>query len=89
MAAGSYFLMWYDDDKKRTVAKKVAKGAAVFKERFGVAPTKVGVNVATPVGDVAGIEIYAAEYIRPNFFYFGPLRSDKTEGLLKEAPNAD
>lgn len=67
------FLIWYDNDRKRKLAEKVAQAAERYTERFGVAPEIVLLNPtqAGEIAAVAGIPVRATPLVAPNFLYIG------------------
>jgi hypothetical protein len=41
---GPWFLCWYDDSPKHTLAQKAHEAAQAYRDRFGAAPTLARVN---------------------------------------------
>jgi hypothetical protein len=67
------FLVWYDNDRKRKLAEKVAQAAERYTERFGAAPEIVLLNPAQ-AGDeevIAGIPVRTTAFVLPNHVYIG------------------
>src|SRR3954466_6316447 len=74
------FLVWYDSDRKRKLAEKVAQAAERYTERFGAAPEIVLLN-PTQAGDdeeIAGIPVRATPLVLPNHVYIGVEEQEKT-----------
>ena len=51
-------MLWFDNDKTRTLAEKVKRAAAFYAEKYGVEPNCCGVGLGTTdgveaVGDIA------------------------------------
>lgn len=67
------FLIWYDNDRKRKLAEKVAQAAERYIERFGAAPEIVLLNPtqAGEITEVVGIPVRATPLVAPNSLYIG------------------
>ncbi len=67
------FLIWYDNDRKRKLAEKVAQAAERYTERFGRSPEVVLLNPAQAgdIEEVAGIPVRATPLVSPNYLYIG------------------
>jgi hypothetical protein len=67
------FLVWYDNDRKRTLESKVTQAAERYTERFGTAPQIVLLNPAQAgeVEMVAGIPVRTTPIVLPNHLYVG------------------
>jgi hypothetical protein len=67
------YLMWWDDSPKHTLAQKVADAAAVYRERFGVAPNTALINEVDLPASVADIPqaVRVTATIRPNMVWVG------------------
>lgn len=64
------YLLWYDDNPRRTAAEKIAGGVGAYRARFGAAPSVVLVNEQDRTA-VAGIEVRVEGYVRRNNFWIG------------------
>lgn len=65
------FLMWYDDDRKKTVSEKIIDALAAYEARFRTRPNLVLVN-ASDVGDVPhAVTIRPQPFIQRSTFYVG------------------
>ena len=65
------FLMWFDDDRKKTVTEKIATALAAYEERFHARANVVLVN-AEEVGEApASVQVRAQPFIQRSNFYVG------------------
>jgi len=68
-------MLWYDDDKKRTLAEKVRRAADFYQRKYGQTPTLCLVNPRmTPNGagrGVGAIKLCAAHNVLPHHFWVG------------------
>jgi hypothetical protein len=67
------FLGWYDPDKKRDLALKLADAVARYEERAGV-PAEIALmnpSDAAIMGDVDGVEVRSVPWVPVNTFYVG------------------
>jgi hypothetical protein len=73
------FLVWYDNDRKRSLAAKVAAAAERYTERFGDAPELVLLNPeqASDTEAIAGLPVRTTPLVSPNHLYIG--RADEGE----------
>lgn len=79
------FLMWYDDNPKLPVARKIEDAIGVYRSRFsGVAPTLVLVN-EEEVTEVAGVEVRGVTTVRRNMIWVGR-EGDMTVEVIKPEP---
>ena len=70
------FLMWMDDQPKRTLAQKVADARAAYRQRFGCEATLILVSSddaeqLTGLGVVDGVEVRVAANVRRNIVWAG------------------
>jgi hypothetical protein len=66
------FMLWFDDDKQRTLAEKVARAAAYYAQKYGAAPAVCRVNpAALNGGEVAvdGLALRAEAHVQPHHFW--------------------
>ncbi|MCS6881778.1 MAG: hypothetical protein RMK84_07600 [Oscillochloridaceae bacterium] len=76
------FLVWYDDNPKLSIARKIEEAIAAYRRRFnGVRPTLILVN-EEELTDVAGVQVRSAPTVRRNTYWVG-----QVEGL-EETPCA-
>lgn len=65
------FLMWYDDNPKLTMAKKIEEAIEAYSYRWpGVRPTLVLVN-EEDVTDFAGVQVRGVVTVRRNTIWVG------------------
>lgn len=64
-------LMWYDSNKKITLAHKIAAAAAQYYSKHGVKANLAKVNINTNIKGVVvdGIRIEKVENVMPNHIY--------------------
>jgi hypothetical protein len=95
MASG---LLWYDDDKHRPLASKVAEAAQRYRERVGYEPTTcqlnptlipASTNVKSHRGRKLGADAPAIslrlepnEHLSPNYFYVGVLAGERPKRAI-------
>lgn len=67
-------MLWYDDDRKRTLEEKVNRAADHYRQKFGRAPTLCLVNPRSLNGDptrVSKIELRSAHNVLQHHFWMG------------------
>lgn len=66
------FLMYFDDNAKRTPAQKIADGAQAYQKRYGHPCAVVLVNEADrPNERIPGLTVLVAGNVRRSNFWFG------------------
>lgn len=71
LAKSPPFLMWYDDNPKLSVARKIEDAIAAYSDRFrGVRPTLVLMN-EEEVTQVAGVVVRGVNTVRRNTYWVG------------------
>ncbi len=71
LAKSPPFLMWYDDNPKLSVVKKVEDAIAAYSDRFhGVKPTLVLMN-EEEVTQIAGVVVRGVSTVRRNTYWVG------------------
>jgi hypothetical protein len=68
------FLAWYDPDKRKSAAVKVAEAAERYVEKFGSAPALCLTSVADAgelEEETGGVMVRAVSFIGRNVFYVG------------------
>jgi hypothetical protein len=71
LAKSPPFLMWYDDNPKLSVARKIEDAIAAYSDRFrGVKPTLVLMN-EEEVTQVAGMVVRGVNTVRRNTYWVG------------------
>ena len=65
-------MLWWDDDKKRTLSEKVERAANYYHVKFGVRPTHCFVHPDLVEGDIAaGLKIRPDRMVIKNHFWLG------------------
>ncbi|MBN1285228.1 MAG: hypothetical protein JXB47_07515 [Anaerolineae bacterium] len=69
-------MLWFDDDKKRSLAEKVTRAVTYYEQKYKVTPNVCYVHPSTleEPGDVAGLnglELRTAKQVRRNHFWVG------------------
>ena len=64
------YLGWYDPDRKKTSAQKLADASARYRRKWGRDARVAIVNAADSV-DIDGIEVRVAAHVPPNTFFVG------------------
>ena len=65
------FLMWFDDDRKKSTTEKIATALAAYEERFHVRANVVLVN-AEEVGEAPPpVQVRPQPFIQRSNFYVG------------------
>jgi hypothetical protein len=65
-----FWLIWYDDNPKKTAARKIEDGCAVFRERFKRSPERVLVKEQV---EVPGLLVEVQSTIGQHCFWLGPV----------------
>jgi hypothetical protein len=70
---GRMYLGWYDPDKKKTAAVKLAEAAARYREKWGRQPAVALVNAqdAVTLPGSERIEVRVVGHVAPNTFFVG------------------
>jgi hypothetical protein len=69
------FLVWYDEDARRSVAEKIQNARDAYGKRFTSVPNLVLLNAADFAGlEGMGIEVRSERTVQPHNFWVG--RSD-------------
>jgi len=64
-------LLWYDDDARKPLEKKIDEAAARFREKFGRSPTTCYVNETTTAITHPRLKVLPHRLIRPNHLWVG------------------
>ena len=76
LAKSPPFLMWYDDNPKLSVTRKIEDAIAAYSDRFrGVKPTLVLMN-EEEVTQVAGVVVRGVNTVRRNTYWVGQQESE-------------
>lgn len=66
------FLVWYDDDKKRTLAQKIAEACEAYQARMGIAATVALISPDDgPAPSDALVDVRLLATIRRNTVWVG------------------
>ena len=67
------YLGWYDPDKKKPAASKLADAMRRYERKWGRLPSVALVNAAdaTALGEQRGVEVRVAVHVAPNTFFVG------------------
>ena len=92
LAKSPPFLMWYDDNPKLSVTRKIEEAIAAYSDRFsGVKPTLVLVNEAE-ITEFAGIKVRGVTTVRRHTYWVGqedrPGAPVVTSGPVASSPKA-
>jgi hypothetical protein len=66
-----FYLVWYDDDRKKATSDKISDAMAAYQRRTGRFPNIVLINEQDRVEPSPAVELRALSYIRPSNFYVG------------------
>ncbi len=65
------FLIWFDDDKRRSVTDKITDAMAAYQRRFHVEPNVVLVNAADVGEAPLRVRVRPQTFIQRSMFYVG------------------
>jgi hypothetical protein len=66
-----FYLIWFDDDRKKPVAAKITEAMDAYERRFHRHPNVVLVSEQEQAEATAGMALRPRAYIRPSHFYVG------------------
>ena len=74
-------MLWFDNDKKDDVCKKVERAAKFYRDKYGHTPNLCFVNPCMLSGNgevemVAGVELRTAQTMLPHHFWIGVADND-------------
>ncbi|MGB9753118.1 MAG: hypothetical protein C0183_08605 [Roseiflexus castenholzii] len=64
------YMMWFDDNNKKPVERKIDEAVAAYMRHFKTRPNVVLVNEADHI-DLPGIRVRVAGYVQRNNFWVG------------------
>ncbi len=67
-------MLWYDDDKKRSLEERVRRAADYYRRKYGRVPTRCFVHpaaLAAGTSEAAGMRIEASANVLPNHIWLG------------------
>ncbi len=68
---GKMFLMWFDDDRKKTSSMKIAEALAAYEKRMGSQANLVLVHNDELGEAPASVQVRSQPFISPSNFYVG------------------
>ncbi len=66
-----FYLVWFDDDRKKTTEFKLKEAMDAYERRFHKHPNVILVSEQDRVETSTGIRLRPRSYIRPSNFYVG------------------
>lgn len=66
-----FYLVWFDDDRKKATGDKIREAMAAYERRTGRNPNIVLINEQDRVEPAPAVQLRALSYIRPSNFYVG------------------
>jgi hypothetical protein len=66
-----FYLVWYDDDRKKSALEKIEEAKTAYQERFRKQPNIVLINAHENVEGEANIRLRHLPFIQPSNFYVG------------------
>ncbi len=67
----SFYLMWYDDDRRKPVVHKIEEAVAAYEQRFQQQPNVVLINEREHVEGSLEVQLRPLPFIQPSNFYVG------------------
>jgi hypothetical protein len=67
----SFYLMWYDDDRRKPVLHKIKEAMAAYEQRFRQQPNIVLINEREHVEASLNVQLRPLPFIQPSHFYVG------------------
>ncbi|MGQ9547113.1 MAG: hypothetical protein ACUVSY_00130 [Roseiflexus sp.] len=64
------YMMWFDDNTRKSVARKIEEAVAAYMRHFKTRPNVVLVNAANQV-HLPDIHVRICAYVQPNNFWVG------------------
>jgi hypothetical protein len=75
MAKGStamdFYLIWFDDDRKKPATAKITEAMDAYERRFHRHPNVILVSEQEQLESGAAVNVRSRTYIRPSHFYVG------------------
>lgn len=66
-----YYLLWFDNDVKKTTTQKILDAAAYYQEKYGKVATKALVHPSMMPVIVEGMTVEATRAVQPNHVLVG------------------
>ncbi len=67
-------MLWFDDDRQRTLAEKIERAATYYQQKYKAAPSVCYVHPTALDGveaETNGVELRTATLVRPDHFWLG------------------
>ncbi len=65
------FLMWFDDDRKKSISEKIGEALAAYERRFQARANLVLVNTEEVAEALGAVTVRAEPFIQHSTFYVG------------------
>lgn len=65
-----FYLVWYDDDRKKGTAAKIEEAVEAYERRFHKHPNVILISEQDRI-DTSAVRLRPLSYIRPSNFYVG------------------
>ena len=65
------FLMWYDDDRRKSISEKIGEALAAYEHRFHARANLVLVNASEIAEAPAAVTVRPQPFIQRSTFYVG------------------
>ena len=77
-------MLWFDNDKGRSLAEKVTRAADYYRAKFGVAPTDCYVRALLDGAPllVGSVRLHASRTVLPNHLWLGVERDERRDGFI-------
>ena len=66
-----FYLVWFDDDRRKTTGAKIEEAVAAYERRTGRYPNVVLINEQDRIDTPLKVRLRPLSYIRPSNFYVG------------------
>ncbi len=66
-----FYLIWFDDDRKKPVATKIIEAMDAYERRFHRHPNVILVSEQEQLESQPNVRVRSRTYIRPSHFYVG------------------
>jgi hypothetical protein len=66
-----FYMIWFDDDRKKTPEIKIAEAMDAYERRFRRHPNVILISEQEQIATVGGVRLKPRTYIRPSNFYVG------------------
>ena len=66
-----FYLVWFDDDRKKATESKLQEAMAAYERRFHKHPNVILINEQDRIESATGVRLRPLSYIQPSNFYVG------------------